>query len=145
VKIRITNPTRGGAAFTSSARARKYVAQGCAKLSRDGKQLTFVADHYRKKNAELSAREMLDQEFRLSATGYDSRSEVLTLEEIRNLPALRPVVLATNPKRVRRRSTRSGKVKVLVRNGVHIVRAPVVSMDIGRRTPKTKEQLPEAA
>jgi hypothetical protein len=124
-----------------------YVGQGCAKLSADGKQLTFLEYHHRKESTELSARETLDQEFRLSATGYDGRSDVLTLEEIRNLPALRPVVLATNPKRVRRQSTRSGKVKVLVRDGVRIVQAPVVSIDIARRTAKMKEQpeVPEAA
>jgi hypothetical protein len=95
VKIRITNPTRHGARFTSSSRAHLYVGQGCAKLSADGRRLTFVEHHHRKQSAELSARETLDQEFRLSAAGYDSRSDVLTLEEIRNLPALRPVVLAT--------------------------------------------------
>jgi hypothetical protein len=140
VKIRIKNPTRDGAGFTSSARVRKYVAQGCAKLSVDGKQLIFVEDHYRKQNAELSAREMLDQEFRLSATRIRRPQRRFTLEEIRNLPSLPPVVLATNPKRVRRQSTRNGKVTVIVRDGVRIVRTPLVSIDIARRTPKMKEQ-----
>jgi hypothetical protein len=132
LKIRIENPTPGGARFTSLARARLYESQGCAKLSADGRRLRFHESHYRKQSAELSAKEMADQEHRLKAAGYDSRETVLTLEEIAHLPVLRPVVLATIAKRIRRPSIRNGKVKILVQNGVAVPPAPVVSIDSAR-------------
>jgi hypothetical protein len=147
LKVKIENPTRGGARFTSPARARLYESQGCAKLSADGKRLRFYESHHRKQSAELSAQEMADQEHRLSAGGYDSRETVLTLEEIAHLPVLRPVVLATIPKRIRRPSIRNGKVKILVQNGVAVRPAPVVSIDSARGARKIQESVenPKAA
>ena len=114
LKVRIENPTPGGARFTSVAKARLYETQGCASVSADGKRLRFLESHHRKQSAELSARESADQEYRLSACGYDGRTGVLTLDEISNLPAIRPIVLATIPKKMRSYSGRSGKVKILV-------------------------------
>jgi hypothetical protein len=147
LKIRIENPTPGGARFTSLARVRLYEAQGCAKLSADGKRLRFLASHHRKQSAELSAQETADQEYRLTSVGYDGRTAVLTLEEIAHLPSLRPVILATIPKRIRRQAIRNGKVKVLVSNGVPVHCAPVVSIEIGREAPKVEEkrEVPKAA
>jgi hypothetical protein len=147
LKIRIENPTPGGARFTSAAKARFYEVQGCAKLSADEKRLRFYESHYRKESAELSAKEMADQEHRFSAAGYDSRETVLSLEEIAHLPAVRPVVLATIPKRIRRQSIRNGRVKILVQNGVAMYPAPVVSIASARRVPKIPEtvQKPKAA
>jgi hypothetical protein len=161
LKIRIENPTPGGARFTSAAKARFYELQGCAKLSADRKRLRFpigsneihlyksedLESHYRKQSAELSAREIADQEYRLSGIGYDGRTRVLTLDEIANLPAIRPVVLATIPKKMRSYSKRSGKVKILVQNGVPVHRAPVVSIEVGRKAGKMREKVetPKAA
>jgi hypothetical protein len=147
LKISITNPTRHGARFTSLARARKYIVQECAKLSADGKRLTFVEDHHWKQSVELSARETLDQEFRLSARGYDGRETVLTLKEISHLPAVRPVVLATKPTRIRRPPTRHGAVKILMQNGIPVRRAAVMSIGTNRKISKIPEKVeaPKAA
>jgi hypothetical protein len=116
-------------------------------LSADGKRLRFLESHHRKQSAELSAREVADQEYRLTSVGYDGRTAVLTLEEIAHLPALRPVTLATIPKRIRRQSVRNGKVKVLVSNGVPVLCTPVVSIEIGREVQKVEErvEVPKAA
>jgi hypothetical protein len=89
VKVRIENPAPDGARFTSRASAQKYVGTGCATLSPDGKRLRFLEDHHRKQSAELSAQETADQEYRLSAHGYDGRAGVRTLKEIANIPVLR--------------------------------------------------------
>jgi hypothetical protein len=147
VKIRIENPTRGGARFTSPARAQLYVSQGCAELSEDGERLRFIKSHHRKRSAELSAQEMADQEHRLTGNGYDGRAAVLTLDEIAHLPAIRPVVLATIPKKIRRPSFRNGPVKFLMQNGIPAHRAPVVSIDSPRGVRKLREnaQAPKAA
>jgi hypothetical protein len=109
--------------------------------------LRFLESHHRKQSAELSARESADQKYRLSACGYDGRTGVLTLDEISNLPAIRPIVLATIPKKMRSYSGRSGKVKILVQNGVPISRAPVVSIEVGRKVSKVQEKVeaPKAA
>jgi hypothetical protein len=148
LKVRIDNPTPGGARFTSLAKARFYEAQGCARVSADGKRLRFIEDHHRKKSAELSTQQALDEEYRLTQCGYDRRQDVLTLNEIANIPVLRPVVLATIPKKMRSYSSRrSGKVKILVQNGVPIHRAPVVSIEAGRKLSKIqkKVEVPKAA
>jgi hypothetical protein len=147
LNVRIENPTRGGARFTSPARASLYVSQGCAKLSPDGERLRFIESHHRKKSAELSAQEMADQEHRLTANGYDGRTGVLTLDEIAHLPAIRPVVLATIPKKIRRPSFRNGPVKFLMRNGIPAHRAQVVSINSVRSVRKVREnaQAPKAA
>src|SRR6185437_2984051 len=107
LKVRIENPTPGGARFTSAAKARFYELQGCAKLSTDGKRLRFLESHYRKQSAELSAREIADQGYRLSAGGYDGRG-ILTLDEIAKIPVVRPAVLVTTPKKARSQPRRNG-------------------------------------
>src|SRR5207248_5003352 len=108
LKVRIENPTPGGARFTSVAKACFYELQGCAKLSADGKRLHFLESHYRKQSAELSARENADQEYRLSACGYDRRA-ILTLDEIARIPVVRPTVLVTIPKNARSQARRKGE------------------------------------
>jgi hypothetical protein len=145
LKIRIENPTPGGARFTSAAKARFYELQGCAKLSADGKRLQFLESHYRKQSAELSAREIADQEYRLSACGYDRRG-ILSLDEIGNIPVVRPTVLVTIPKKARNQSRRNGKVKILVQNGIPVYGAPV-AIEVGRNAGKTRENVerPKAA
>lgn len=147
LKIRIENPTPGGARFTSPAKASLYVSQACAKLSADGKRLRFIESHHRKQSAELSAQEMADQEHRLTANGYDGQARVLTLDEIAHLPAIRPVVLATIAKKIRRPSFRNGPVKFLMRDGIPAHRAPVVSINSGRSVRDVQEnvQAPKAA
>lgn len=143
LKIRIENPTPGGARFTSAAKARFYELQGCAKLSADGKRLHFLESQYRKQSAELSAREIADQEYRLSACGYDGRG-ILTVDEIANIPVVRPTVLVTIPKKARNQSRRNGTVKILVQNGIPVYRAPVVSIEVGRNAGQTRENVAEA-
>jgi hypothetical protein len=131
LKVRITNPTPGGAGFTSAAKARFYELQGCAKLSADGKRLHFLESHHRKQSAELSAREIADQEYRLSACGYDRRG-ILTLDEIAKIPVVRPAVLMAIPKKARRQPRRNGKVRTLVQAGLPMHLAPVVSIEATR-------------
>ncbi len=147
MKIRIENPTPGGARFTSAAKARFYELQGCAKLSADGKRLRFLESHYRKQSAELSAQESADQEYRLTSGGYDGRTRILTLDEIANIPVVRPAVLVTIPKKTRRQPRRNGKVRILVQNGVPLYRAPVVSIETGQKSRKVREkvEVPKAA
>jgi hypothetical protein len=146
LKIRIENPTPGGARFTSAAKARFYELQGSAKLSTGGKRLHFLESHYRKQSAELSARETADHEYRLSACGYDRRG-ILTLNEIAKIPVVRPAVLVTIPKKARSQPRRNGKVKILVQDGVPVYRAPVVSIEVGRKAGKMREnaETPKAA
>jgi hypothetical protein len=146
LKIRIENPTPGGARFTSAAKARFYELQGCAKLSTDGKRLRFLESHYRKQSAELSAREIADQGYRLSAGGYDGRG-ILTLDEIAKIPVVRPAVLVTTPKKARSQPRRNGKVKILVQDGIPMYRALVVSIEVERKAGKTRQKVqgPKAA
>jgi hypothetical protein len=141
LKVRIENPTPGGAGFTTPAKARVYELQGFAKLSADGKRLRFLELHHRKQSAELSARKSADQEYRLTARGYDGRETVLTLKEISHLPALRPVVLATKPKRFRKSRIRHGEVKVLMQNGIPARDAPVRSIAVNRKISKIPEKV----
>jgi hypothetical protein len=147
LKIRIDNPTPGGARYTSAAKARFYELQGCARLSADGKRLYFLESHHRKQSAELSAREIADQEYRLTAGGYDGRTGILTLDEIAKIPVMRPAVLVTIPKKARSQPRRNGKVKILVRDGIPVYRAPVVSLKVGRKAGKMREKVerPKAA
>jgi hypothetical protein len=147
LKIRIENPTLGGARFTSAAKARFYELQGCAKLSADGKRLRFLESHHRKQSAELSAREIADQDYRLSTRGYDGRTGILTLDEIARIPVVRPTVLVTIHKKARSQPRRNGKVKILVRDGLPIYREPVVSIEVGRKAGKMRETVerPKAA
>jgi hypothetical protein len=146
LKIRIENPTPGGARFTSPAKARFYELQGSAKLSADGKRLHFVESHYRKQSAELSAGVIADQKYRLSACGYDRRG-ILTLDEIAKIPVVRPAVLVTIHKKAPSQPRRNGKVKILVRDGIPVYRAPVVSIEVYRKAGKMREKLeiPKAA
>ncbi len=88
---------------------------------------------------------MADQEYRLSACGYDRRA-ILTLDEIANIPVVRPAVLVTIPKKARSQPRRNGKVKILVQDGIPVYRAPVVSIEVGRKAGKReKAEVPEAA
>jgi hypothetical protein len=93
-KIRIVNPTPGGDRFTSLHKAQDYVRRGCARLSACGTRLRFVETHHVTRSAELTAKELADQAWRLSARGYDARG-LLRLDEIARLPCIRPVVLVT--------------------------------------------------
>jgi hypothetical protein len=66
-KIRIVNPTPGGDRFTSLHKAQDYVRRGCARLSACGTRLRFVETHHVTRSAELTAKELADQAWRLSA------------------------------------------------------------------------------
>lgn len=86
MKIRIENPTPGGARFTSLAQAESYVRDGRARLSPDRKRLHFL-DMHQHRSAELNARELADQAWRLSTRGYDSRG-MLSQREVRGIPVV---------------------------------------------------------
>jgi hypothetical protein len=115
-------------------------------VSANGKRLRFLESHHSKQRAELSARDIADQEYRLSACGYDRRG-ILTLDEIANIPVVRAAVLVTVPKKARSQPRRNGKVRILVQNGVPMHRAPVVSIEAGRKAGKIREKVeaPKAA
>ena len=117
-KIRIENPTPGGARFTSLARALDYVRRGCARLSECGR-LRFLETHHAKRSAELTAQELADQAWRLSTVGYDARGR-LTLAEIARLPCVKPIALVTKQTKSRGTPRRNGKLRILVRGGAHV-------------------------
>lgn len=99
----IENPSVCGSRFTSFRAAERYIAKGRARWS--GKlKLRFIEDDYR----NLSATETSLAKNR----GYDARG-ILTLDEIQNLPCVKPTLLITIPKKCRIAPRRNGKVKVL--------------------------------
>jgi hypothetical protein len=60
---------------------------------------------------------------------------------------VRPAVLVTIPKKARSQPRRNGKVKILVRDGIPVYLAPVVSIKVGRKAGKMREKVerPKAA
>ena len=82
----------------------------------------------------------------MTAGGYDGRG-ILTLDEIAKIPVVRPAVLVTISKKARSQPRRNGKVKILVQDGIPMYRAPVVSIEVGRKAGKMREkvQRPKAA
>jgi hypothetical protein len=85
MKVRIANPTPGGARFTSAARAEQFVRKGRARWK--GDRLEFLPQHHTRVSMELTAQELEDQRYRLSSHGYDSRG-LLREEEIRRIPVV---------------------------------------------------------
>ena len=88
VKIRIVNPTPGGARFTSASRAEAYVRDGRARLSACGTLLRFITNHHSHRSAELTAQELEDQAWRFTSRGYDGTGRVLGEREIKRIPVV---------------------------------------------------------
>lgn len=87
VKIRIENPTLGGARFTSLAQARTYVYGGRAKFSQCGTRLIFLPAQHATRSAELSAKEQADQSWRLTEYPYDGIG-MMTLAQVAGIPVV---------------------------------------------------------
>lgn len=87
MKIRIENPTTGGARFASFAQAKQYIRDGRARLTCEN-TLRFIDHHHAHRSAEFTAQELADQTWRLSASGYDARGRILTRRELRGIPVV---------------------------------------------------------
>ena len=111
----IENPAPGGARYTSSRNAERYVAKGRARFVRPNR-IRFIESDHRNQSA-----------YRLSVVstdwGYDQRGRLL-IKEIRHIPCLKAVELTTIPRKMRvSPPNRNGKVKVLVRAGEPVQKA----------------------
>lgn len=87
VKIRIENPTMGGARFTSLTAAQSYVFDGRAKFSACGTRLIFLPDRHAAQSASLTAKEQADQTWRLAEHAYDGIG-MMTLAQVAGIPVV---------------------------------------------------------